>query len=66
MIKFNDLYTQCIYNYLKLHDDSFILYKDIMDKYKMSYPTVRKRIKWLVDNGYIKKNKRHIEIIPQF
>lgn len=66
MIHFNDLYTQVIYNYLTLHDDSIILYKDLMHKYKMSYPTIRKRIKWLTDNGYIKKNRRHIQIIPQF
>lgn len=66
MIRFSDIYTQVIYDYLTKHDDSLILYKDIMDKYRMSYPTIRKRIKWLIDAGYIKKNKRHIEIIPQF
>lgn len=66
MIKFPDVYLSVIYDYLKKHDDDIILYRDLMDKYKMSYPTVRKKIKWLEDNGYITKNKRRIRIVPQW
>lgn len=66
MIKFPDLYTQIIYEYLLKHDDELILYKDIIHHYRMSYPTIRSRIKWLADNGYIQKDKRRIQIIPQF
>lgn len=65
-INFNDIYTTCIYNYLSLHDGDLILYKDIMDEYKMSYPTVRSRINWLIKHKYITKKGRRISIIPQF
>jgi len=66
VIKFKDLYTQVIYNYLQRHDDEIVLLKNIQEQYHISQPTIRKRLKWLADNKYIKKNKRHIEIIPQF
>lgn len=65
-IKFPDLYTQVIYNYLKLHDGELILYRDIMDKFPMCYTTVRRRVNWLIDHNYIRKEKRRISIIPQF
>lgn len=66
MVKFQDLYTQVIYNYLMRHDDEIILLKNIEEQYKISQPTIRKRLKWLADNKYIIKNRRHIRIIPQF
>lgn len=66
MIRFQDLYTQIIYEYLLKHDDELVLYKDIIEHYHISYPTIRRRIKWLADNGYIQKDKRRIQIIPQF
>jgi len=66
MIKFPDLYTQIIYDYLTKHDDEQILYKNLREKYKISYPTIEKRIKWLADNKYIIKNRRHIRVIPRF
>ena len=66
MIKFPDVFLGVIYDYLKKHDGDIILYKDLIDKYKMSYTTVRKKIKWLEEHGYIEKNKRRIKIIPQW
>lgn len=63
MIHFPDIYTQMIYNYLRKHGDGYILYKDIMYQYKMSYPTLRKKIKWLEDHHLIRKEKRYIRIV---
>lgn len=66
MINFNDLYTQIIYNYIDLHNGDLILYKDLMSKYKMSYPTIRKKVNWLIKNNYINKIGRKFFIIPRF
>lgn len=63
MINFPDIYTQSIYNYLRKHGDGYILYKDIIDKCKMSYPTLRKKIKWLEEHHLIKRNKRYIHFM---
>lgn len=66
MIKFPDLYTQIIYDYILKHDDELILYKDIIENYHISYPTIRNRVNWLEKNGYIQKEKRRVKIIPRF
>lgn len=66
MINFNDLYTQIIYNYIDMHNGDLILYKDLMAKYKMSYPTIRKKVNWLIKNNYIHKNGRKFFIVPHF
>lgn len=66
MIKFPDIYTTCIYNYIQMHDGDLILYRDIMDKYKMSYPTVRRRMKWLVENNYVIKEGRRLSLTNPF
>lgn len=63
MITFPDIYTQSIYNYLRKHGEGYILYKDIMHQYKMSYPTLRKKIKWLEEHHFIKRTGRYIRII---
>lgn len=63
---FPDIYIKVIYDYIRNHDGDLILYKDIMDKYKMSYPTVRKKIKWLIDNKLITKNGRRFNLLPFF
>lgn len=65
MLKFPDIYTTCIYRYIFTHNESYILYKDIKLKYSISYPTIRKRIKWLVDHRFIKKEGRYFEIIER-
>lgn len=61
---FPDLYTQIIYEYIKQHDGSLILYKDLMSKYKMSYPTIRKKVKWLIEHNLIKKRGRKFSLLP--
>lgn len=66
MLRFPDVYIQVIYDYICKHDGDMILYKDIMDKYQMSYPTVAKKIKWLIQNKLITKQGRRITTIPQF
>lgn len=65
-IKFPDIYLQLIYEYLVDHDGDQILYKDLMSKYKISYPTIRRKIKWLIKNNYIRKYGRTIKLVPQF
>lgn len=54
-IKFRSIYLKSIYHYIKLHDGQTILYKDIMDEYAITYPTVRKCVQWLLDRELIKK-----------
>ena len=66
MVIFRDVYTQVIYNYIELHDGDLILYKDIMSKFQMSYPTIRKKINWLIKNNFIEKQGRKISIIPEW
>lgn len=61
---FPDLYTQIIYEYITKRDGDYILYKDLMSKYKMSYPTIRKKVKWLVDNNLIQKRGRRFSLLP--
>lgn len=61
---FPDLYTKIIYEYIQKHDGDLILYKDLMNKYKMSYPTIRKKVKWLVDNKVITKRGRRFSLLP--
>ena len=65
-IKFPDIYLQIIFSYIQDHDGDQILYKDLMSKYKMSYPTIRKKINWLIKNKFIRKNGRTIKLVPQF
>ena len=66
MIKFPNLYTQIIYDYLEKHDDELILMKNLQEKYHISQPTIRKYIRWLEKNHYIIRNKRHFQVIPRF
>lgn len=61
---FPDLYTQIIYDYISRRDGETILYKNIMEKYKMSYPTIRKKVNWLVKNRLITKNGRKFHVLP--
>lgn len=64
--KFPDVFTKCIYEYILKHDGELILYKDLMDEYKMCYTTVRKKVNWLIKNQLIVKNKRRFNVIPHF
>ena len=66
VIDFPDIYITVIYDYIKKHDDEIILYKNIRQRYKISYPTIRSRIKWLLNHDYIAKEGRRIRIIPLF
>lgn len=61
---FPDVFTKIIYEYIAQHDGDLILFKDLMSKYKMSYPTIRKKIQWLVEHNLIKKRGRKFTLIP--
>ncbi len=61
---FPNLYVQMVFEYIRRHDGDYILYKDLIDKYKMSYPTIRKAVKWLVDNKVVTKRGRRFSLLP--
>ena len=61
---FPDIYTKVIYEYIKQHDGDLILYKDLMHHYKMSYPTIRKKVRWLIKNKLITKHGRRFNLLP--
>lgn len=52
-----------IYKYLKNHSGETILYKDISEALLISYPTIRKYIKWLIKRELITKNGKKITVI---
>lgn len=62
---FPDLYTRIIYEYVSEHDGDLILYKDLMSKYKMSYPTIRKKVRWLIEHNLIRKSGRQFSLVPR-
>lgn len=51
-----------IYRYIKVNDGQNILYKDIMEEFNITYPTVRKYIKWLAKRELITINGKRISI----
>lgn len=61
---FPDVFTQIIYEYIRNHDGEKIVYSNLIDKYKMSYPTIRKKIKWLIEHRMIKKEGRKFSLLP--
>lgn len=65
-IKFKSIYLKSIYNFIKLNDGQTILYKDIMEEFAISYPTVRKNIQWLLDRDLIEKKGKKLSIKSQF
>lgn len=53
--RFRDIYTRAIYNYIVEHKNNTILYLDIMREFNISYPTVRKKVRNLINMGRIKR-----------
>lgn len=62
-ISFPNPYIQKIYRYIYLNDGQNIFYKDIMEVYPMTYPTIRKYIRWLEVRGLIKRSGKRISIV---
>lgn len=58
-----DVYTMCIYNYIKQHDGNTILLRDIMEEFNITYPTVRNRLKKLIQMKKIERHGRKFKII---
>lgn len=59
-------YTKRIFIYIKLHDGQTILYKDIMEEFSITYPTVRYCIRWLLDRELISKIGKRLKIIEPY
>lgn len=62
MATFRDIYTMAIYRYIAEHNKNTILYKDIMEEFNITYPTVRKKVRNLIKMGKIKKVGKHYTI----
>lgn len=58
-----DIYTMSIYRYIKEHDGNTILLRDIMEEFNITYPTVRNRIKKLIQMKKIERVGRKFKII---
>lgn len=58
-----DIYTMSVYRYIKEHDGQTILLRDIMEELNITYPTVRDRIKKLIQMKKIQKTGRKFKII---
>lgn len=61
-IQFPNMLLSRIYRYIKLNDGQNILYKDIMEEFGISYPTVRKHIRWLLKRELITINGKRISL----
>lgn len=66
MIKFPNLYLTIIYRYILQHDGEQILYKNLHEQYNISYPTIRRKVKWLEERRFIRREGRKFFIIPRF
>lgn len=66
MVQFPNIYLNIIYKYILNHDGEQILYKNIKQIYGISYPTIRKKIDWLVSRNFIRREKRRFWIIPRY
>lgn len=62
-ISFPNPYIQKIYHYIYLNDGHNIFYKDIMEALSITYPTVRKYIRWLEKRNIIKRTGKRIAIL---
>lgn len=62
---FRDVFSMAIFYYIKAHDNNTILYKDIMEEFDLSYPTVRRKIKNLVRTGKIKKTGKKYKVLEK-
>ncbi len=51
----SDIFSLSIYNFIKARDGQTILVKDIQEALKISNKTVTKKIKFLIENGYIRR-----------
>lgn len=64
-MRFVNKFADRVYKYLYRHDNETLLLKNIARDTDMSIKTCRKYINWLVRRGYIKKDGKHYEILPQ-
>lgn len=60
---FRDIYTKAIYNYIAEHNNNSILYLDIMREFNISYPTVRKKVRHLIQMGRIRKTGKFYQVL---
>lgn len=51
-----DIYAKLIYGYLKENSGHTVLMKDIEEELNITNKTVAKKIKWLIENGYIRRD----------
>lgn len=55
-------FNRSVYTYIKRHDGQTILMKDIMNELGVSYPTVRRCLRWLVDRELISRTGKKISV----
>ena len=62
---FRDIYSRSIFYYIKEHNNNTILFKDIMEEFNISYPTVRKKIKNLIRTGKIERKGKKYKVLKE-
>lgn len=58
-----DALTRVLYAYIKAHDGQTILIKDIENETGMTNKTIAKKIKLLVENGFISRDGKKFFVL---